>query len=458
MDENLKIFLVWPKLQSKVCIRLNFSGTPNLRFNRLDLLLQVVVTTVKEESEETGENISVEMETESRTRIIKRECSSDEDQNYDQDWDSGDEYESEFKKYIKNDPDNLANAKAVSVVRGMPLDDKDDTQRRRAGAGREEELKPRPKKNRYTDKMIVECPHCGTKIVGKSNLQSHIKRVHLKVKKFPCTICSKPFWSNNARESHMLSVHTRQCDDCSEYVVESVPWGEGIDMRSKRDVICTCGSIVSIFSQFGRSKMYHDNIDEDESLRRRKKAGESGTKYACGTCGKLFQKRSQCERHSLTHAGVKVFVCDHCGNQYSYQSSLSKHLVNEHGITRFICDYCGKNFTKESMLKAHMVKMHNYSLTGTAIYQQITNEEDSQTLGEEAMSVEAVPIVAGAVKSDIETTILVSGSNAVSSETAVDTMETTVQELGESTVQEMPDHTVLKIGDGHIAVVLHQPE
>ena len=410
----------------------------------------------EENEEAAAENVKVELETNVEKKSVKQEYVSDEeDENYDQDWDTYDEDESEMKKMFKMDPDFVPTPKPVSVVPCKPLDDMDETPRRRSGAGKTVELMARPKKNRYSDKMHVQCPHCGTKIVGKSNLQSHIKRVHLKVKKFPCSICTKPFWSNNARESHMLSVHTRQCEDCSEYVVESVPWGEGIDMRSKRDVICTCGSIVSIFSQFGRSKMYHDNLDEEDLNRKRKKAGESGTKYACGTCGKLFQKRSQCERHSLTHAGVKVFVCDHCGNQYSYQSSLSKHLVTEHGITRYICDYCGKNFTKESMLKAHMVKLHDYSISGAA-YQQLTNDEDTQTLSEEAeaMSVDSVPLVAGEVKTQTETIVV-----PVTSEGTVDTMTgTTVQDLGETTVQDMGDHTVLKIGDGHIAVVLHQPE
>ena len=199
-----------------------------------------------------------------------------------------------------------------------------------------------------------------------------------------------------------------------------------------------------------------------------KKAGDTGTKYACGTCGKLFQKRSQCERHSLTHAGVKVFVCDHCGNQYSYQSSLSKHLVNEHGITRFICDYCGKNFTKDAMLKAHMVKAHNYSLTGsdvTQAYQAMTTDEDSQTISEDGMGVESTQLVAGQVRSQPQTIVTQTNSETVvvpiTTETKVDLdaqTTTTVQELTESTVQEMADHTVLKLGDGHIAVVLHQQQ
>ena len=430
-------------------------------------MLQIEV--LQEDEETLDKNIIVDLDVENSR--VKQEYSSDDNNEYEAD-DYDDMDEDDIKERIKMDPDFRPRMKAVSVISGKPLDKNDLTPRRRAGTNRKEvELLPRPKKNRLADKISVDCPHCGTTIVGKSNLQSHIKRVHLKEKRYPCTICSKPFWSNNARESHMLSVHTRQCEDCSEYVVESVPWGEGVDMRSKRDVICTCGSIVSIYSQFGRSKMYHDNVDLEEEMRR-KKPGDTGTKYACGTCGKLFQKRSQCERHSLTHAGVKVFVCDHCGNQYSYQSSLSKHLVNEHGITRLICDYCGRHFTKDAMLKAHMVKMHNYSLTGSeaaqaAVYQAM--EEDSQGVGEEHISVETATaqLVAGQLRSQPQSMVTQTEVETISvvpmtAESKVE-MEggpsvTTVQEVTDSQVQNMGDHTVLKLGDGQIAVVLHNQD
>ncbi|XP_052267154.1 zinc finger protein 37-like isoform X4 [Dreissena polymorpha] len=210
------------------------------------------------------------------------------------------------------------------------------------------------------ERMPMECEHCGQTVAGKSNLKSHIRRVHLKVKNHKCTICTKGFWSNNALESHMLSVHTRRCDNCQEYVVESVPWGNGVDMRMKRDVICTCGSIVSIYSSFGRKRMYlrEDEPDEEGELPPTRPKSSTGTKYACGTCGKLFMKKSNCERHSRAHTDYKGVICNICGSAFTYENSLKKHLETEHGIVKHVCDLCGKNYSNEVALKVHYIKAH----------------------------------------------------------------------------------------------------
>lgn len=210
-----------------------------------------------------------------------------------------------------------------------------------------------------SERMPMECEHCGQYVAGKSNLKSHIRRVHLKVKNHKCTICQKGFWSNNALESHMLSVHTRRCDGCQEYVVESVPWGSGIDMRMKRDVICTCGAIVSIYSSFGRRRQYlrDDEPDENGEVQTRSKSN-AGTKYACGTCGKLFMKKSNCERHSRAHTDYKGIVCNICGSSFAYENSLKRHLETEHGIVKHACEVCGKNYSNETALKVHYIKAH----------------------------------------------------------------------------------------------------
>jgi len=210
-----------------------------------------------------------------------------------------------------------------------------------------------------SERMPMACEHCGQYVAGKSNLKSHIRRVHLKVKNHKCSICQKGFWSNNALESHMLSVHTRRCDSCQEYVVESVPWSNGIDMRMKRDVICTCGAIVSIYSSFGRRRQYlrDDEPDENGDVPTKPKSN-TGTKYACGTCGKLFMKKSNCERHSRAHTDFKGIVCNVCGSSFTYENSLKRHLQTEHGIVKHACEVCGKNYSNETALKVHYIKAH----------------------------------------------------------------------------------------------------
>jgi len=226
------------------------------------------------------------------------------------------------------------------------------------------EIKPKKKYEKpFYEKMPIECEHCGQFVQGKSNLKSHIRRVHLKQKDHKCTICTKGFWSNNALDSHMLSVHTRRCDSCQEYVVESVPWQDGVDMRMKRDVICTCGAIVSIYSSFGRKRIYIR--EEDENAQEEDNADEPtrpkstpGTKYACGTCGKLFMKKSNCERHSRAHSDYKGISCNLCGSSFAYENSLKHHMETEHGVLKNVCKVCGKTYSTDTALRVHMSKFH----------------------------------------------------------------------------------------------------
>lgn len=275
-----------------------------------------------------------------------------------------------------------------------------------------------------SERMPMPCEHCGINLTGKSNLKSHIRRVHLKQKNKKCTICNKGFWSATARESHMLSVHTRRCEACQEYVVESVPWSPGMDMRMKRDVICTCGAIVSIFSSFGRRRQYlrDDEPDEDGNFPDppTKQKSNTGTKYACGICGKLFMKKSNCERHSRAHTDFKGIECEVCGNQFTYESSLKKHLQSEHGIVSHVCEICGKNYSNETALKVHYVKYHaqeNFTIGENVV--MIVKEKGSDTADlsqqmEEIMEGEAEgEDIANGSLGDVKGQIVVSQSGQV---------------------------------------------
>ncbi|XP_053393109.1 myoneurin-like isoform X2 [Mercenaria mercenaria] len=321
---------------------------------------KLIQVTVCLEEENADTKVTVEVEGVGFDKV-KNEDMDDSDMEYlDLDAQAEDEEENSFMDETDPDfdPNVISTVKTPKLAAGIKAGSKDfPNSLPNSGLKRKKKSK-KP----LSETMPTPCEHCGVHLAGKSNLKSHIRRVHLKQKDKKCTICGKGFWSGTARESHMLSVHTRRCEACQEYVVESVPWNSGMDMRMKRDVICTCGAIVSIYSTFGRKRQYlrDDEPDEDGNLpepeSRRK--SNTGTKYACGTCGKLFMKKSNCERHSRAHTDYKGIECELCGSQFSYESSLKKHLQTEHGITKHVCEICGKNYSNETALKVHYVKYH----------------------------------------------------------------------------------------------------
>ena len=317
--------------------------------------------------DETNEDSKVTVEVEGiGIERVKNEDMDDSDMEYlDLDGHMEEEDDEESNSFIDQsdptfEPKSISTLKKSKVSGMIKTGDVDQSQ---LMLNTPQTLKRKPKsKKPLSETMPTPCEHCGIHLAGKSNLKSHIRRVHLKQKDKKCSICGKGFWATTARESHMLSVHTRRCEACQEYVVESVPWSSGMDMRMKRDVICTCGAIVSIYSTFGRKRQYlrDDEPDEEGNLpepeARRK--SNTGTKYACGTCGKLFMKKSNCERHSRAHTDYKGIECEICGSQFSYESSLKKHLQTEHGITKHVCEICGKNYSNETALKVHYIKYH----------------------------------------------------------------------------------------------------
>ncbi|WAQ95388.1 ZN658-like protein [Mya arenaria] len=174
---------------------------------------------------------------------------------------------------------------------------------------------------------------------------------------------------------------------------ESVPWSTGVDMRMKRDVICTCGAIVSIYSTFGRKRQYMRDEELEEELRLNdleepstpRHKSTPGTKYACGTCGKLFLKKSNCERHSRAHSDYKGVICNICGNAFTYENSLKHHMETEHGILKHVCKVCGKNYSNDTALKVHLIKTHGETLTGENLVMIVKErtEEGAGSLNEQ---------------------------------------------------------------------------
>jgi hypothetical protein len=216
--------------------------------------------------------------------------------------------------------------------------------------------KKKPKKTPLSKITPYPCEHCGKTLIGRGNLVSHIKRIHYKLRNHKCIVCKSGFYTSSSLESHMLAVHTRRCETCQEYVIESVPWPEGTDMKTRRSVTCVCGAVVDIYCHFGRKR---SNEEEEENVQKRRY--KDNTKYACQFCGKIFSRKAHCVRHTKLHTKVNDIHCKYCPETFRYEVSLKKHVQTAHKLLQdFACTVCKKTYATSIELEQHAREKHGH--------------------------------------------------------------------------------------------------
>ena len=71
--------------------------------------------------------------------------------------------------------------------------------------------------------------------------------------------------------------------------------------------------------------------------------------FPCKTCGKLFTRKYDLERH-LKEAHTKTeedkIECSHCEYSTNRKSDLRKHVESMHNKPNFACGICNKSFNE----------------------------------------------------------------------------------------------------------------
>ncbi|XP_052815846.1 zinc finger protein 37 homolog isoform X2 [Mya arenaria] len=169
----------------------------------------------------------------------------------------------------------------------------------------------------------MTCDQCGITIRGKNAMKSHINRVHLKKLDYKCKICGKAFWCNSILEGHMLTVHTRRCDDCKNYVVETEKWMEGMNQRVPRRVTCTCGKSIVVVTKHGTKRKFARQGDLQNA------DGQSDdTRFMCRICTEIFITHEECELHQMVH--MEKLKCEYCEKTFTSKRGLRSHVDKVH--------------------------------------------------------------------------------------------------------------------------------
>merc|ERR1719245_826762 len=151
----------------------------------------------------------------------------------------------------------------------------------------------------------------------KHQRDSHVKRVHLKIKDTVCDHCGSIFFGNKDLREHINYVHNEAkvkhpCDDCGKEFrqkgdltrhVRTVHWKiRNIPMEAKCD---DCGKEFAFKSEAKR----HMRMVHLKDM----KTGEPIERKMCSECGKTFKAdRDLLVHQKEIHLNIRDHKCDEC--------------------------------------------------------------------------------------------------------------------------------------------------
>ena len=192
------------------------------------------------------------------------------------------------------------------------------------------------KGKRSRSREYLDCEYCGNRFKGTLALTNHIKRVHLKKFDYSCKICRKAFFCNALVEGHMLTVHTRRCDKCENYVSETEPWKEGMGQRDPRVLQCPCGNPVIVVTKMGAKRKFARKGElvpqkppkPSKAVAAEEEEDEDGSQYMCAICDEVYATRQECEQHQQVH--MMKFICGMCDRDFDTDTALQFHMARMH--------------------------------------------------------------------------------------------------------------------------------
>jgi len=133
------------------------------------------------------------------------------------------------------------------------------------------------------------CPICNKNFDRRSNLNKHIRCVHMNLKPFQCDTCGTKFGQKSSLEKHRAVIHEKK----------------------KR---FSCDICMSAFGQVGDLHVHTRTVH----LKQRP--------FACELCSLTFGLRSHLNKHvRVVHQKIKPHACSTCGLKFGERHDLRKH-------------------------------------------------------------------------------------------------------------------------------------
>ena len=214
----------------------------------------------------------------------------------------------------------------------------------------------------------IYCTECEFSCLSAAQLKEHIELNHLLYNKlfshvyidsengdnslrFKCYQCSSFYSSTKELNRHIDGVHYEeyhQCKMCPQIFTRKDNLSRHVSLIHSNDTTeVACDLCDKLYKTWG------------DRMRHRSAIHSGSSKFSCGTCGRVFNRKSNLTRHMASGDSQPPVSCTQCDKRFCYEKDLKKHVVSVHNRTE--CDECGMSFIKEN-LRMHKFWAHTGKL------------------------------------------------------------------------------------------------
>uniref|UniRef100_A0A8C4PX77 C2H2-type domain-containing protein n=1 Tax=Eptatretus burgeri TaxID=7764 RepID=A0A8C4PX77_EPTBU len=188
---------------------------------------------------------------------------------------------------------------------------------------------------------------------------------------FPCSKCSRLFYTENSLNLHMSecfhqAIINYSNGPCTNKRKRSATRKRKKVLPDKRPYKCSvCGKEFAYMSSFKMHQRIHTGerpykctvcnlaVSTTSSLNAHQRIHTGEKPYKCPVCGKAFAQLSYVKVHLNLHTGEKPHECSVCGRAFAYLSSFKTHQRIHTGERPYKCSVCGFAVSTISSLNAH---------------------------------------------------------------------------------------------------------